>query len=155
MTVVDSANQAPGTGEALIERFIAREAPVCPMCRHQLQLKDGDRCTNCDEELALSVGAESSRLGLFITGIIALAGAVGFGVMICAIGLAAHLRSSVIDVWPFFVFGGGAAIALIGLILWIRFRRRFRSASIGKRIALTILTGLPLLILFYFTMVLD
>lgn len=155
MTVVDPTNQAPSWDEPLLARFIARDTPNCPMCRHRLRLSAGDCCAHCGEELTLSVGAESSRLGLFITGLVALAGAVGFGLMICAIGLAAHLNSSVREFWPFYVFGGGALVSSVGIALWIRFRRRFRAAPVGKRILLTMLTGLPPIALFYFTMVID
>lgn len=155
MTIANSPNSMHETADPLLAQFIARDASHCPLCRHPLHLTEGDCCAQCGEELILSIGVESSRLGLFITGLILLAGAVGLGLMICAIGIAAHLSSSIRQIWPFFIFGGGAVFASICIVLWIRGRRRFRSASRFRRALLAALAALPLVALIYFTLVID
>ena len=75
MTVADSVQ----SDEAALLDFLRDRDVPCPLCAYNLRRLTSPRCPECGHELHLTVGVTDLRIGAWITGLIGIAAAAGFG----------------------------------------------------------------------------
>lgn len=110
----------------LLGAFLAEQSVPCPVCGYDLRALQGHMCPECGEGLVLRVGLEATKMGAFITGLVALAVATGFsgvfGLLILVIGSDGDY-GFLLSLFVEF------SLAIGLLIVWITMARRIRRLS--------------------------
>ena len=107
----------------LLQAFLAERDCACPGCGYNLRMLESNRCPECAMEVQLGVHLTEPRLGVLITGVVALAAGAGFGGLLVGYALLKMLRYG----FPGpngdrFLLVTGTIAVVHGLLLWIWLR---------------------------------
>lgn len=125
--------------DAFLPMFLAENDAACPGCGYNLRGLTGRVCPECAQSLRLMVALQEPRLGMWIAGVIGTAAGAGFNGLLLIYVVVMMAREGGIRGGSFMV--PFLAINLIGLlvqsaalILWLRFRRRYRLSPRWARV---------------------
>jgi len=134
---VDENNPVHAT---MLRAFLADHDEPCPTCGYSLMGLTEAVCPECGKALRLRVVEEEPSLGLYLTGLIGLSIGLGFNglILMFIVGsiLWYRLRDGisvsfgVVTLLPLAI---GAAVCGSAIVLWLKCRKRVRSASIWNR----------------------
>lgn len=121
--------------QRFLAAYLAERDEPCPACGYNLRGLTGEACPECGESLRLRVGILEPRLGLFVTGLVGLAGGLGF----CGLILVYAVYSLLARVWT---IDRTALVSLVAgclacgsaLYAWVRHRGRIRDWATGYRV---------------------
>jgi hypothetical protein len=124
--------------DPLLLKFVRTLASPCPICRRSLAGMEADRCPHCGEDLVLDVAMSDPCTRHLVLGAVGLGVGFGFCTSLAAILMVQILNypnfagSAAPDLLRFLPLFLGVPVLGVALIVWIRSRRRIRSAS-GRR----------------------
>ncbi|MEM0983576.1 MAG: hypothetical protein AAGI17_06480 [Planctomycetota bacterium] len=117
----------------LLGEFLKRDGVICPVCSYELTGIAAERCPECGEVLRLGLVAESARLGLWLTGLIALAAGLGSSGLLTFYMVFVR-RFPLHSVSPPAM---GLGVMGVAVGVWVWQRRRLRLATLPTRVMLT------------------
>ncbi len=130
----------------LLQQYLATRCEPCPSCRYDLRGLRGEHCPECGQTLRLRVGLEHPNLGSYIAGLVALATAAGFNMLMLVFFLmiAATVGRPALGLYLTTTFVGGI-ISTVLLVAWLRWGRWIRRQNARMRLTLVVLSWiLPL-----------
>lgn len=136
-----------------LRTFLAARDVPCPMCRYNLRGLTAETCPECGSEVEVTVGLTEPRMAAFIAGLIGLAAGLGFNALILGwIGVMSLSRMRGAPpagmLVPLVV---GVAATGLGMVLWLRSRRRIRQAApVARRVLVALCYALSLGISMWF-----
>ncbi len=124
----------------LLLKFIRAHDSPCPICRLSLAGMEADRCPHCDEELVLDVAMSDPCTRHLVLGAVGLSVGFGFcasltGILVADMVQLHHqfpvaVSPILLRFLPLFL---GVPVLGAALIVWIRSRRRIRTARVRTR----------------------
>jgi hypothetical protein len=130
------------SGEHLrrFREHVADRDVSCPGCGYNLRGLTWPVCPECKQDLELRVGLVEPKIGAFVTGLIALAGGIGFHGVLMAYSLWLRAMRAPVGMPrdSLFVIGGSILFFAIAMTVWIWRRRSLRRLSTPARWALVI-----------------
>ncbi|MCC6426784.1 MAG: hypothetical protein IT435_08170 [Phycisphaerales bacterium] len=124
-----------------LKSYLSARDVVCPSCAYNLRGLTADVCPECRQSLRLGVSLAEPRLGWWLCGVVGAGFGCGLNSLLLyyiAIQWVARgwsLGRTFMD-WFIIMNVGGAAVMGVVLAAMLKFGRRLRRLSTGKRIAI-------------------
>lgn len=117
----------------LLARFLAERPTPCPLCAAVLEAAPEARCPRCRARLELGLDSEQAAAGPWLLALLVVAIPGGFQAVALVFGLAARMRGGTPAGFlaTIAMLGGAALLSAGGIVLLVRFRRRFHARSRG------------------------
>lgn len=133
----------------ILVSFLADRDESCPLCGYNLRGLTGERCPECAKSLVLRVGLQEPNLGAFMAGLIALASAAGFCLLMLSFFIVFGVmeRGSIPSAY-LVATTLGAIFSATCLFIWIRNAKRVRRWTRRQRVIMAIATFMVPLICF-------
>lgn len=122
--IAEDESQAGARGE-LLRAYIDCFGGACPLCGYDLARLECDRCPECGEHLRLRIGLVEPRLGIWIFGLVSLAGSTGLWTMFSGIMIYSRIAYGPFGGWlkDFLATTGATTLSAIMLAGWVARRR--------------------------------
>jgi hypothetical protein len=126
----------------MLTEFLANRDEACPGCKYNLRGLVGDRCPECNQQIALRIALTEPRLGGFLAALVGLSTGAGFNGLLAAYGLIVFgSRGS--SPGPFLqITGIGTAVFSGAIFFLLRRRNAFRRMSSAWRFSIIVLCWL-------------
>ena len=124
------------TDQQLLEQFLSGRDESCPICGYSLRDLRGGRCPECGDTLRLRVGVEHPKRAAFVTGVVGLAGSLGFSALLLALFLyrTLLLRPQAGFAWETcYLISAECLVSALLLTIWVLNGRRIRRLSAVAR----------------------
>jgi hypothetical protein len=125
--------------ENLLHDYLAQRDEPCPLCSYNLRGLQGEHCPECGHGLTLCVNLIDQVRGAYLVGLIGLACAFGFNVLLFVLFLLLTMLLSGGPEAYFFVYQLVISIVTGALLLaWVRSSTRIRRLAKPRRRLLAI-----------------
>ena len=133
--MTDAVAQVIPSESDLLFQFLHGRDVACPGCRYNLRDLPGTRCPECGQDIVLQLRLAEPRQAALLAGLIGLSAGAGLNglLLIYWLIIKFFMRYGPPDNSFLFTIGTGFVVHAAALAVWLRFWRRIRLLSAGRR----------------------